>query len=84
MERCLASLESHGNKVDYILAHTCPQSVVLSTGQKVILTNDDPTQRMLDHIVSICQFSRFYCGHWHWDLEYDKYQFLYHRIIAVE
>jgi len=84
MDNCLDNLERHDHKVDYIIAHTCPnfQSKIL---QAKMSSRDiqDPTCRMLEHIYTSCEFSDFYCGHWHIDEDYGKIHFLYERILKL-
>ena len=84
MDKCIGSITNCENKVDYLIAHTCPTtlaSMILSTigGQK----NEDPTCRMLEHIITSCEFRDFYCGHWHVDKDFGKYHFLYDRIVEL-
>jgi len=89
MENCLTNLEKHQNKVDFIVAHTCPLRLKLELSQVKQLgfnlhtMEDDPTVKMLEHIVSICEFEKFYCGHWHLDQTFDKYNFLFKKIKQI-
>lgn len=85
MDHCIESMDKHQRKVDLIIAHTCPQalaSVIAGRiGSPVI---EDPTQRMLDHITSYCEFQHFFCGHWHQNVSYGKYHFLYMNIVDTD
>jgi len=87
MENCLTNLEKNQNKVDFIVAHTCPSRLVTELAQtkstNLRFIDEDPTTKMLEHIVSICSFESFYCGHWHIDERFDKYRFLYNDILQI-
>lgn len=83
MDNCLANLEKHNYKVDYIIAHTCPNTLAKMLTGSTKLFYDDPTGKMLEHIVSVCEFQDYYCGHWHVDKDLGKYHFLYNRIVRV-
>ena len=85
MDNCLCNLEKHNNKVDIIVAHTCPNflvpSIIAKSGSYE--KESDPTAKMLDHIVSTCEFDSYYCGHWHVHWLNGKYNFLYGHIVKV-
>lgn len=77
----LKQLDKHGNKVDYILSHTCPSSLVdkLSTlyvGDKF----NDPTCEYLQTVVEQTEFEKLYFGHFHQNRKYGKYNCLYGNI----
>ena len=81
----LDNLEKAQWKVDYILAHTLPSSVVSAI--MINIYDKDPTSRFLDHVVANTVFDRYYAGHWHLDMttEIDnkKYSILYESIVEV-
>lgn len=81
MDHCIATMERYNYCVDYIVAHTCPRSLLPLLSSKISITVDDPTGRMLDHITSSCQFDHFFCGHFHMDVDYGKFHFLYNRVM---
>ena len=82
MSHCLDSMEKHNYRVDYVIAHTCPQALApVIAGKLGCSLIDDPTQRMLDHITCACKFDHFFCGHFHTDVDYGQFHFLYNRII---
>jgi len=84
MEHCLDSIEKHNYGVDYIIAHTCPQALApIMAARRGIALIDDPTQKMLDHITSACKFDHFFCGHFHDDIDYGQFHFLYTRIVDI-
>ena len=87
MDHCLDSMEKHSYAVDYIIAHTCPMALLpVIAGRCGLrpLRESDTTSKMLDHIISGCSFSHFFCGHFHEDADYGKFHFVYNRIINAE
>lgn len=60
-----ATLEAHGNKVDYILTHTLPQSLMAAVCGKA--QPPEPTQSYLDQIYADTAFRYWFCGHMHMD-----------------
>jgi hypothetical protein len=84
MDHCISSMEKHNDCVDFIIAHTCPQFLVPVIASKMGgKSMDDPTGKMLDHITQRCKHSHFFCGHWHMDVDYGSYHFLYNRILNI-
>ena len=85
----LDNLEKAQWKVDYILAHTLPESVVLAMYNiKADRPRDmDPTRRFLDHVVKQTTFDRYYAGHWHDDtscvINEKKYTIMYETVSFV-
>lgn len=81
----LDNLDKHHKTVDYILGHTAPESII----KKYILHNKDlsgkpdSNTKFFDRVIEITQFKKFYCGHWHKDLVFDKYHFLYENIVLI-
>lgn len=79
------NLEKHDYKVDFIIAHTLPKSIVEKydkfygdTGRK-----DDPTSLFLDELCSKVEFERYFCGHFHDNEEIGKYTMLFDSVIEV-
>lgn len=85
MDNCIENMKKHQYDIDIIIAHQCPLTLVrmLSGTQNLLLRETDPTCKMLEHIVTNCKFSEFFCGHWHLDIDHGKYHFLYNRIVAI-
>lgn len=86
MDNCIENMKKHQEKVDIIVAHTCPLFLaqMLAAKQGFYSTrNADPTTKMLEHIVKTCAFEDFYCGHWHIDEDHGKYHFVYERILKI-
>ena len=70
------NLEARGNKVDYILTHTCPESLIWP------MFNVEPTGsatgRFLDEVAQRVQYEKWYFGHWHMTKEMGKFSCHYH------
>lgn len=79
---CLTQID---NKVDYIITHTCPQSLVLELESKNFLSrcgkSKDPTCMYLEEIYKIVDYKHWYCGHMHLDLSLrSNFTFTYDSI----
>ncbi len=80
------SLDILGNKVDYVLSHTCPERY---TPMEMFLayvdqsTVDKSTELWLGDIESKLNYERWYCGHWHTDKRIDNLRFLYNDFIEL-
>ena len=83
----LENLEKHGNKVDAIIAHTCPRTIArIYCAQfdpmvwKTRPIIDDPMEKYFEHIAQTIEFETFCFGHWHKDWDYGKYHMFFKRI----
>ncbi len=65
------NLEIHKCKVDYILTHTAPFSVVkrilYGHGMSTTKLYEDPTTRVLEEVYARCDFEQWHFGHFHID-----------------
>lgn len=66
-QRAIANLNGCGKKVDYIITHTAPLSIV----PRIIHEKPDMTDReltgFLDWVYHDVEFKKWYCGHFHVD-----------------
>lgn len=73
MNRGMENLESHGNRVDYILTHTAPLRFV--TSMIIGDINDEKDEKVfcnyLDDIYERVEFKKWFCGHYHLDRSLD-------------
>lgn len=76
------TLLDSGNKVDYIITHCCPQSVVdMFSGSHY---KPDKATEYFNEIAASVDFKMWYFGHYHSEHRIlGKYQMLYHRIRQV-
>lgn len=72
-----------GEKVDYILSHTCPykyiprEAFLPGIDERLV---DNSMEYFLDKIEEIVSYDKWYCGHYHISKEIDKLEFLYYDI----
>ncbi|MCC8065107.1 MAG: metallophosphoesterase [Clostridiales bacterium] len=80
----LDTLAAHGNRVDYILTHTLPQSLMAAVCGKAYAP--EPTQSYLDQIYANTEFKYWFCGHMHLDSDKPGYRIraLYDDIVQLE
>lgn len=82
MDFGLKTLVEHGNKVDYIITHSCPQQVasIFSFGR----FKPDVITEYFDEIATNVEFKRWYFGHLHDNRRIvDKYELLYEQIVQI-
>lgn len=79
----LDNLAKHGNSVDYILTHTCPDSLIRPMfGATPYPT---PTGNYLDCIAeTLNRYTRWFFGHWHTEKDYGKYSAMYNSVRNVD
>ena len=68
MNHGLESLEKHDWKVDYIVTHTMPQSLINPVLGEWY--DADSAQKYLDVVLERTNFKGWFCGHFHRDLVY--------------
>lgn len=87
MEDGLLNLEKVGNKVDYVLTHTCPYSILihkdlnLSPNERVFFT----LEHYLEVVSNKVSFKQWYFGHLHQDVLNinNKYNSLFNKVILL-
>jgi len=81
----IKNLEKHNYEVDYIVAHTLPESLTRYLGYRDDFYPDPCKVRVfLDEVVLKTKFDDFYCGHFHEDKDFKKYHILYDRIVEIK
>lgn len=82
MEHGLKTLKQVGNKVDYIITHTPPETIIDVLG---INSVHCPVAKYLDEVLSRVEYKQWYCGHMHVDecLPDYKMSLLYYDIIKI-
>lgn len=76
------NLDKYNWNVDFVLTHTCPQSLVMPMFHLNPITC--PTGSFLDCVASQISVNRgWYFGHWHQDKSFGKFQCLYNEVVRV-
>lgn len=86
-ENALKVLEEHNYKVDYILTHTAPKELceLIAIKNKWYYERiNDPTAQFLQQVADITEFKDWYFGHFHDDIDFNKYHMLYYGIKEIE
>lgn len=82
-----ANLKRYGNKVDYIITHSCGERALAypAVRNSATLKLSCPESQMLSYIEEISQFKHWYFGHFHIDAKLgDKYTALYQDIVKLQ
>lgn len=83
MDLGLENLKKNNNKVDYILTHTAPQSIV-ENSLKFTLKIKDITQDYLEEVINKIEFKKLYFAHFHINANFGKYITLYDEIVELK
>ena len=82
----IANLRRYGNKVDYIITHSCGQRALMypqlriKAGIKTVY----PESHLLSNFEDIVEFKHWYFGHFHIDARLsDKYTVLLHDVVKL-
>lgn len=86
IENALDNLERVGNKVDYILTHTMPMSIIKSIPMFDHKVYPCTTAAFLDEVLNRVEYDKWFCGHFHVDMPvHDKRLFiLYDTVTAID
>ncbi len=75
---CLAKIEKHGRKFDYVLSHTGPSAGIMTLASE-LTTRVSPSKLLSDQNVvfnnkidSLITYKKWFFGHWHSDLGYKN------------
>lgn len=86
LEEGLANLRRYGNKVDYIITHSCGQYALsypllrIAAGRKIYC----PESQLLSNFEGV-DFKHWYFGHFHIDATLsDKYTVLYQEVVQLK
>lgn len=87
INEALDNLEKHKNKVDYVITHAAPESIVRNELCQIhtLMKVDCATEKFLNEIYHNLEFKMWFCGHYHMDawIKSCKMQVLYHQIIKL-
>ena len=81
----LKNLANHNNKVDYILTHAASKEMTIKVLNKIDIDNGEfELNEYFDNIEKNIEFTHWYFGHLHRDMEIDeKHTILYQNIIKI-
>ena len=83
-DRARENLERAGNKVDFIITHTAPASVVAMLCKRPC-AEDMQLTGFFENIARETEFGRWYFGHWHTDRPiHNKFRALYFDVECEE
>lgn len=87
IHEALDNLEKHNFRVDYIITHAAPETIMRDELCKIkpMQKLDCPTERFLNDIYLRTDFKMWFCGHYHIDVwvHSSKLQVLYNNIIKL-
>lgn len=86
LDEGIANLKRYGNKVDYIITHSCSERALAypQIRSSATLKLSCPESQMLSYIEENAESRRWYFGHFHIDAELgDKYTALYQNIVRL-
>ena len=83
VDTALDSLEAVNHEVDYILTHTCPESIIQPMFHPHNTDFHDFTGKFLDEVYRTTKFKEWYFGHWHEDKTYLNFHCLYNKLVKL-
>lgn len=85
IEEALKNLDNVDNKVDYVITHAAPASLV-KTKLFPKSNINCPVENFLDEIYKRIKFKRWFCGHYHFDKCFNdwKIDILYDNIVKIK
>lgn len=85
--RGMDNLEKVNNKIDYVISHTCPISILSKIFGKYDVDSHkglDATSNMLESFFNVIEFDKWYFGHMHIDTRIDdKFIATYHKVHKI-
>lgn len=76
------NLVKYGNKVDYVLTHTCPKFLI----DKMFGLDfkNDANSNFFNTLYTLIDFKHWYFGHFHEDIDYKNFSCLYENVKIIE
>ena len=79
--KAIESLDNAKGPIDFILTHTCPESIV-EPMFKVPVTYD-VTAKFLDVVKDRLPSTPWYFGHWHVDKDWGRFHAMFNRVLRI-
>ncbi len=86
LDEGIANLRKYGNKVDYIITHSCGERALMYPPLRVFGRGMSvyPDNQMLSFFEDTVEYTRWYFGHYHLDAKLnDKFRVLYQDIVPL-
>lgn len=84
----MKNLEKNGFLVDYIVTHAAPESIVRNEINNAhrLLCLDCEAEKFLDKVLEKAVYRRWYCGHYHFDMDITDYRLsvLYQNVLELK
>lgn len=89
---CLNLLDKYNWEVDYVVSHTCPNSIMKVMFKECFYLIDDywrekyrdPTAIFFNHLLEEnLKFKKWFFGHFHDDREYNNFYCLFNKVIKL-
>ncbi len=79
--KAIESLENAKGPIDFILTHTCPESIVEPMFKVSLIY--DVTAKFLDVVKDRLPSTPWYFGHWHVDKDWGRFHAMYNRVLRI-
>lgn len=82
MKEALKTLQKNNNKVDFIVTHAAPRSVMEQ--YNILTPEEEPLNNFLEYIKNTVEYKHFYMGHLHKDVNLtDQQTILYYQMRKI-
>ncbi len=79
--KAIENLENTSEPIDFILTHTCPESIVEPMFKASVIY--DVTAKFLDVVKNRLPSTPWYFGHWHKDKDWGRFHAMYNRVMRI-
>ncbi len=79
--KAIENLDHAAGPIDFILTHTCPESVVVPMFNVPVFY--DVTSKFLDIVKDHLPSAPWYFGHWHIDKDWGRFHAMYDRVLRI-
>ena len=88
LDNGLLNLQSYFNRVDYVITHTAPESILKKLGEIALRDYGEKKESLtkyFEHVMLTTNFDRWFFGHFHEDGKVgEKFQALYKSIVQIQ
>lgn len=83
LEEAMINLDIAGNKVDYILTHTCPKAAVTPMFRLSSYVHSG-VENFLNEVYERVTFKEWYFGHWHERKDYGRLHCIFNSVVRLD